>query len=85
MKFVFGSLSEVILFLMPIHNFYIFEESVTLPYEIYSTTFLIATFFTYFRALLLYQPVVKDRVQEIGFSSVYICPESAKNGLESQN
>ena len=57
---------------MPIHNFYIFEESVTLPYEIYSTTFLIATFFTYFRALLLYQPVVKDRVQEIGFSSVYL-------------
>ena len=71
---------------MPIHNFYIFEESVTLPFEVYIQYNLPnCNFFTYFRALLLYQPVVKDRVQEIGFSSVYIYSESAKNGLESQN
>ena len=58
---------------MPIHNFYIFEESVTLPFEVYIQYNLPnCNFFTYFRALLLYQPVVKDRVQEIGFSSVYL-------------
>ena len=58
---------------MPIHNFYIFEESVTLPFEVYRQYNLPnCNFFTYFRALLLYQPVVKDRVQEIGFSSVYL-------------
>ena len=64
---------------MQIHNFYIFEESVTLPFEVYIQYNLPnCNFFTYFRALLLYQPVVKDRVQEIGFSSVYL-PGTSQN------
>ena len=66
---------------MPIHNFYIFEESVTLPFEVYIQYNLPnCNFFTYFRALLLYQPVVKDRVQEIGFSSVYLPGNQPKMG-----